>query len=829
MDRPCDCHKCWTKHGASGPTVSSLTIRRHHQKNGPRPSASQPQPAAHSPQAFNQPSQPPTPEAPASQPPPIHSNEIVSSVHDEILKISLSNFKITPDPPSLGDRRTIPKDKGPSDGTWLFLCVALVTYLHVVAGVSVKAVNTTLRTLRLAFSQLTKGLNIHEEDQKLIRNFPLDVSTAMRWLDIEALLERSICCPKCFKRYRYPTADEPPIPQRCTRKETSRNSNHSVDYRTWTLRSHADHTQQAKAWRDAKTLKAREQIFGTCGVRWSCLNELDYWDPTKMVVVDTMHCISGMLEYHFRRVWDLIELGKALEKGKESRTSALLQEAISTDLDINMTDDWEPLQLDLDHAMGSDISSNLHPTSFNQHSRGFQLNHCTLTSLEEGLDEDENNVLYDDDGNEVFPEINSSSAAEKIQLLGTEGLKKIRSTISTTIIPSWISPPPTNLGSASHGKLRSADWIVLFTIHLPVAMFQLLHSSKIDPGVVSNVLHLCSLTEIVMSYHTSDQNIQKYFDHLVAYRSSLRLLRSDLKPTPNQHMAFHVPFQFYNYGPSAYLAAWQFEQYNGILQKIPNNRKIWELDLTMLRQLCRASNLAIALDSPDCPECAQGVSELLKGGKKLSSKIGEIPIDANQDAASSSNLQDMSDVLCSFTYTALLRRLGQLDETNRISISSRVKFLKRFSWHGLTITPYNISSRNCIIEYTPVGRSRSEETSHMGKILKIFNHVRNCTTTGQDIQDTFISVLRFQSLSESHQRNNPFKEWPNLKYNLFYTHPSNDRIQNELGLNQHMIPEVISLEQIMYPTASHTYPDGTFGIQPSTIAIKSLSRGRHTW
>ncbi|EGG08745.1 uncharacterized protein MELLADRAFT_74439, partial [Melampsora larici-populina 98AG31] len=85
-------------------------------------------------------------------------------------------------------------------------------------------------------------------------------------------------------------------------------------------------------------------------------------------------------------------------------------------------------------------------------------------------------------------------------------------------------------------------------------------------------------------------------------------------------MAFHVPFQFYNYGPSAYLAAWQFEQYNGILQKIPNNCKIWELDLTMLRQLCRASNLAIALDSPDFPECAKEVSELLKGGKKLSSK-----------------------------------------------------------------------------------------------------------------------------------------------------------------------------------------------------------------
>lgn len=87
-----------------------------------------------------------------------------------------------------------------------------------------------------------------------------------------------------------------------------------------------------------------------------------------------------------------------------------------------------------------------------------------------------------------------------------------------------------------------------------------------------------------MNYQTGDQHIQDYFDHLVAYRSSLKTLRSDLKPTPNQHMAFHVPFQFYHYGPSAYLAAWPFEQYNGILQKIPNNRKI-----------CKSVNFLITL------------------------------------------------------------------------------------------------------------------------------------------------------------------------------------------------------------------------------------------
>lgn len=551
---------------------------------------------------------------------------------------------------------------GPTDGSWLFLCVALVTYLHVVAGASLKSVNTTLRVLRLAFTQFTKEMVLHEQDQNLLNTFPVEFSTALKWLDIEADLERSVCCPKCFKKYQSPSADEPPIPHLCTRKETSQSkacneplfrknnvpfrfystqafipwlerfvkrpliethldqallvhqspprtpavdiwdgamwrnfqdtktntaftqspgnlafgiyvdwfnpfgnkiagkkslvgaiilfclslppeicyklenicivgitpgpneptvlqmnnvidnlvaelkhlwsrgvkiltakhpegrwirvalmaavcdlpavrkligyashsarhfcsfcylkqdSNKSLDYRSWTLRSHADHTQQAKAWRDAKTHKARQQIFESCGVRWSCLNELEYWDPTKMVVVDTMHCISGMLEYHFRRVWNLDDLGKALEKNKDaSKTSILLQEAMSTDLDSNMTDIWEPLQPNLDHAMGSGNTSSF-PSS-NHRTYGFALERCALNSLEEVPDDDENDELYDEDGNEIYSKMNS---IEHKELLDTEGLKKIRSTISTALIPSWMYPPPANLGSASHGKL----------------------------------------------------------------------------------------------------------------------------------------------------------------------------------------------------------------------------------------------------------------------------------------------------------------------------------------------------------------------------------------
>jgi hypothetical protein len=39
-------------------------------------------------------------------------------------------------------------------------------------------------------------------------------------------------------------------------------------------------------------------------------------------------------------------------------------------------------------------------------------------------------------------------------------------------------------------------------------------------------------------------------------------------------MAFHMPKQFWGYGPVNFLAAWHFEQIDGILQKVPSNKKI---------------------------------------------------------------------------------------------------------------------------------------------------------------------------------------------------------------------------------------------------------------
>jgi hypothetical protein len=56
----------------------------------------------------------------------------------------------------------------------------------------------------------------------------------------------------------------------------------------------------AEAWRDVPTSAEREKIFTKYGMRYSVLWHLHYWDPSRQLVVDTMHCIlEGLAHAHF--------------------------------------------------------------------------------------------------------------------------------------------------------------------------------------------------------------------------------------------------------------------------------------------------------------------------------------------------------------------------------------------------------------------------------------------------------------------------------------------------------------------------------------------------
>lgn len=79
-----------------------------------------------------------------------------------------------------------------------------------------------------------------------------------------------------------------------------------LDIDSWKSRTFEEHCSHAKAWRDAQTQSERTKIFRDYGSKWSELLRLPYWDPTKYVVIDSMHGFYlRIFQRHIRDVWGM--------------------------------------------------------------------------------------------------------------------------------------------------------------------------------------------------------------------------------------------------------------------------------------------------------------------------------------------------------------------------------------------------------------------------------------------------------------------------------------------------------------------------------------------
>jgi len=93
---------------------------------------------------------------------------------------------------------------------------------------------------------------------------------------------------------------------RCNCHDLATRGRTDTDSADWKPKDPTDQRQKAEAWRDASSKTEQERLFQDHGFRWSPLWRLPYWDPARMLVVDTMHCLfEGVAQYHFREVLKL--------------------------------------------------------------------------------------------------------------------------------------------------------------------------------------------------------------------------------------------------------------------------------------------------------------------------------------------------------------------------------------------------------------------------------------------------------------------------------------------------------------------------------------------
>ena len=84
----------------------------------------------------------------------------------------------------------------------ILVAYILVAAMHVVSGLSLRACNQLLFSLRLLINLMLKDFDASEgRGTVLAKSVPMDACTILRWLALEPRYKTFICCPECSACY----------------------------------------------------------------------------------------------------------------------------------------------------------------------------------------------------------------------------------------------------------------------------------------------------------------------------------------------------------------------------------------------------------------------------------------------------------------------------------------------------------------------------------------------------------------------------------------------------------------------------------------------------
>ena len=188
-----------------------------------------------------------------------------------------------------------------------------------------------------------------------------------------------------------------------------------------------------------------------------------------------------------------------------------------------------------------------------------------------------------------FRDVGADTSTRLGQVLMAEELNQIRSDLSDISTPTWVPSIPSNLGNASHGKLKADQWRTLGITHLPLSLTRLwgLHDSN-DPRsqkckeILDVTISLISAVVLASSRITSPAIATAYLIHMKAYMEGIKKLFPHYRFRANHHMALHLYDYLRRFGPVHGWWTFPFERLIGMLERIPTNFKIGMLTIPVL-------------------------------------------------------------------------------------------------------------------------------------------------------------------------------------------------------------------------------------------------------
>ncbi|KNZ58948.1 hypothetical protein VP01_1828g6 [Puccinia sorghi] len=306
----------------------------------------------------------------------------------------------------------------------------------------------------------------------------------------------------------------------------------------------------AKRSKEAESANAQDTILRDTGVRWSELNRLTYWDPSKHVVLGIMHnWLEGVLQAHWRYRWKFVAQNQSKQP---KRTQPRNQ------------------------------------PSRKRRRRGMDMNSTATSSGSTDADTEDTDMVL--------------GGGVEGGHFSQEDITQFRQAMINVVLPSGLARLPTNLGEERHGKLKAAQWYSLFAYIIPLVIFDLyledienINTQSNRAKFIMNTAYLMQCTHVLFAREITAAKINRFESNYKKYSDSVASLFGDVKVQPNHHCSLHIPDQIRAWGPLPRVAEFAGERLIGFLQKIKTNSLIDKMNGTMMRRGCQLQRL---MDKP---------------------------------------------------------------------------------------------------------------------------------------------------------------------------------------------------------------------------------------
>ncbi|KAJ3542467.1 hypothetical protein NM688_g5967 [Phlebia brevispora] len=361
-------------------------------------------------------------------------------------------------------------------------------------------------------------------------------------------------------------------------------------------------------------------------------------------------------------------------------------------------------------------------------------------------------------------------------VLGHAMLNAIWEDMKRTMLPSWISPAPRNVGTTERGKLSADHWRSLCTVHLPITLVRLWGSFPKESRqmqMLENYMDLVTAVGIAGMLITSSIHIEAYRAAILRYLKNAKVLYKECSFKPNHHFAIHLADVFLpNFGPFHPIRAFHTERNNFMLQREHTNMKFGELELTYMKHTCRSANMRLLLrDETVCDAAEEMITayEAMHDEDRRGTRICELLKEAQPSRARRKVIEAMLD---DSVLELLLQWLENTGQPHTSNLSPRAVSLSELQIQGVTYTGAQVNPKDSHAIYHPTFDNQKEQAA--GQIQNIFRHTRQ--SNGDSFTETFILVRPYIDLNADDAQYDNYRRFSWAGGKLYYEDLAKDAV-----------------------------------------------------